>query len=254
MPINNPTDLGSPAAIGSITPNTVAATTVNASSTTASTSTTTGAIVSLGGLGVGGNIFSGGSVNSISAALRSGSFTSTIVPATLTANQTITAPNNSGTIALLTDITAATGIQKLYVNNVASTALTGTLVETTFLTFTIFANTVGANSCLDFEELLTATNNANAKTLRVKIGSNAIISSSANSNATFSTRRTLRSQNSQSSQVIYPVSGAFGSGGTSATISTFAIDFTVDQIVTVTGQLTVATDSMQLRGTTFLLY
>ena len=60
MPLNNPTDLASPAAIGSITPNTVAATTVNASAATASTSSTTGAIVTNGGVGVGGDVSVGG--------------------------------------------------------------------------------------------------------------------------------------------------------------------------------------------------
>lgn len=242
-------------AIGSITPNTVAATTVNASSSTASTSTTTGAIVTPGGVGAGGSLFLGGGVNAISAAFRSGSFTSAIVPTTLSANQTILTPNQSGTIALLSDIAAATGVQKLYVNNVASAVLTGTLVETTFLTFTIPANTVGVNGCLDIEELLNGiTNNANVKTLRVKIGANIIIAAPVTNFASYGTRRTLRCQNSQSSQLIYAPASAAGTGGSTLSASGFNIDFTVDQVVTVTGQLTVATDSMQLRGTTVLLY
>lgn len=62
------TDWASPGAIGSTTPNSGTFTTLSATSTTASTNTTTGSAVFAGGVGIAGDLNTGGKINSLKVA------------------------------------------------------------------------------------------------------------------------------------------------------------------------------------------
>jgi len=111
--------------------------------------------------------------------------------------------------------------------------LTGTTSETTMLTVSIPASLMNKRGRANVIVQLSLTNNANAKTVRVKIGGQqvAAITSTNQSLSAFSSW--LLNLNSETSQK-------------SNSIASFTVDTTIANDLVITGQLANAADSMTL--------
>lgn len=117
--------------------------------------------------------------------------------------------------------------------------------EDTLYTKVIPANSIGPNGSIRFTWYGSHTSNANAKTWRLKIGSNVIRALADTTSVAFSDQFTLLNRNSLSSQVaINSSAGAAFSTSSANALSTYAIDFSVDQTMTITGQKASAPDTM----------
>ena len=125
--------------------------------------------------------------------------------------------------------------------------LTGSTSETTLATITIPGGSMGPNGRCIVTVLLSSTNNANAKTLKVKFGGTFFANYSLASTAASRVRVDLSNRNSLSSQIggVASVSGFGGSAGSAVPGS---IDTSSDVTVLITGQLGVGTDTVTLES------
>jgi len=134
-----------------------------------------------------------------------------------------------------------------FYNLTAAVALTGTTSETTLLTVNIPASLIGASGKVKMYPLYSMTNNANSKTLRVKLGGStafsAVVSNSSQSSALVIIRN-IGSESVQKSST----SVVSGLGNTGTALNTLAIDTSVATTITVTGQLANSADTMTLEG------
>ena len=129
----------------------------------------------------------------------------------------------------------------------ASVALTGTTSETTLLTVNIPAGLIGASGKVKMYPLYSMTNNANNKTLRVKLGGSTAFSTTVSNSSQSSALVIIRNIGSESVQKSSTaVVSGLGNNGTA--LATLAIDTSVATTITVTGQLAVGTDTMTLEG------
>lgn len=116
----------------------------------------------------------------------------------------------------------------------APVTVSGTTAETTMASLTIPANTLGVTGTIVVFALWSHTNNANTKTKRVKLGS--FDFANAHQETTTASSRDYYSmhQRTTTTQVAYNTSGFGNSAGA---VLTGNIDTTVDQTLTITGQL-----------------
>lgn len=127
----------------------------------------------------------------------------------------------------------------------AAVALTGTTVETTLLTINIPSGLIGTNGKVKMYPLYSMTNNANSKTLRVKLGGSTAFSTSVSSSSQSSALVIIRNIGSESVQKS-ATTVVSGLGNNSATLTTLAIDTSVTTTIVVTGQLANSADTMTL--------
>ena len=139
----------------------------------------------------------------------------------------------SGTANLMTELARQT--QKL--------SWTGDTNEKVLLSVTI--PPLGANSYLDITSLFSMTNNANSKTLRVRlggIGGTVIMSSTAANLASFTDiHRTIANRNATNAQIC--TNAAVTIGGSTGTVATPAIETNAGTTLVFTVQLTNASDT-----------
>lgn len=130
----------------------------------------------------------------------------------------------------------------------AGYTVTGTTSETELLAVTIPGGLMSANGQIEVVSYWSETNNANAKTIRMKIGGfsgTTINSIGAVSFLTMNDLLIVRNDNSTTAQKgMSSSTSGVGSAGT-ATVSS-AIDTSSDFQLSFTGQLTVGTDSIGL--------
>lgn len=128
-------------------------------------------------------------------------------------------------------------------------SVTGTTTETTLATITIPGGMMGANGKLRVSALFSMTNNANNKTPRIRLGGSETLAAPFASASAISLARTIANRGATNSQLSEPgTSTGFGTAG-SAVVTT-AVDTSVDQSLTITGQLAVGTDTLTLEGYT----
>lgn len=132
----------------------------------------------------------------------------------------------------------------------AAVSVTGTTTETTLATIAVPANAMGPNGVLRVTTYWSHTNNANTKTLRTKFGGATLVSPAPTASSTSRHLIEVANRNATNSQIVPPnalaTSSAFGASGTA--FSTFAIDTTAAQNITLTGQLANAADTITLEG------
>lgn len=140
-------------------------------------------------------------------------------------------------------------VHKVVVSNVQLNN-TGSTTENTVFTGTIPANSIGENGSFHITMLIGSTNNANAKTVRVKFNGNVVGFGSIVSAQCYQSYFIIRNRNSLSSQVsMYSQSGAsgsFASGTTAGLPTTYAINTAADITVTVTIQNATGSDTVSL--------
>lgn len=130
----------------------------------------------------------------------------------------------------------------------AQSSHTGDTAETTLATFSVAAGhglTAGSIVLVSF--LATMTNNANAKTFKVKIGSSAFVNLNVPSVATWQKQVPIILR-STSSEVVFPVNNSNTWGSTGGAISTFTEDLSGAFTITITGTLGSGTDTMSIES------
>lgn len=135
-----------------------------------------------------------------------------------------------------------------FAQDATAQSITGTLTETTLATITIPAGSLGPNGSFEIETLWTVTNSANTKTLRVKLGSTAFANIAATTSASAQLHTRVANRNSAASQVGFPSANSSGFGVSSAAVTTGAVDTSQDAIVTITGQLASAGETITLES------
>ena len=135
-------------------------------------------------------------------------------------------------------------------SSAVAASITGTLTETALATITIPAGAMGPNGVIRVQLLWTVTNNANAKTLRIRlggIGGTAHMTISGASTVSVTAHRVIANRNSQSSQVSSSAATtAFGNGA--AAVVTGAIDTSASQTLVITAELGNIADTVTLES------
>jgi hypothetical protein len=150
-------------------------------------------------------------------------------------------------------ITGGSGVPVLLAQSFVAVSGAADTNENTLATITVPANALGANGCLVIRTSWEVTNNANAKTGRVRfsgasgtvfhapslasIASAAFETLIANVNAT-------NSQKGGSSSA----AGTGGWGGSSVALPTASVDTTAETTIVITGQKGTGTDTLTLAG------
>jgi hypothetical protein len=126
-------------------------------------------------------------------------------------------------------------------------AFTGSTNETTIATIQIPGGAMGANGFMRILIFWSGTGASN-KQMRLRGGpSDTELLSAGTSQATFMHLSNILNQNSESSQITAPVGSPVVYGGSSLSLSTTAIDTSVDWELDFTMQLTNSSDSSTLR-------
>lgn len=134
-----------------------------------------------------------------------------------------------------------------YYDLTAAVSVTGTTAETTLATIPIPAGLIGAKGKVILYPLFSATNNANNKTVRVKLGGSSGYFLQTSGYLQLSNIIVFRNFNSEAVQKI--ASGTTtGLGNTTGAFTTLAIDTSVATTLEVTGQLTNTGDTLTLEG------
>lgn len=128
----------------------------------------------------------------------------------------------------------------------AAVSHTGDTNETTLATISIAAKAMGTNGALRVTTIWSMTNNANAKTARLKFAGGTISSAALASGASYAEQRVIMNQNSASAQVAY--NGAGGYGLLTAAVVTGAVDTTTAHNLTITIELGNGGDTVTLEA------
>ncbi|WIA56600.1 hypothetical protein N6H05_01880 [Sphingobium sp. WTD-1] len=130
----------------------------------------------------------------------------------------------------------------------ASAVWTGSLATHDFLTITIPGGALGPKGSLKIESFWTISQNANTKTVMHKFGGATINSWPVTTSGNVGSLLRMNNRNDQASQFIARAGSTsiYGSGVNAHGAA--AIDTSVDQVLTLTGQLANASDTMVLEG------
>ena len=136
---------------------------------------------------------------------------------------------------------------KLYTTGSTTTAVTNTTAETQVASFTLPGGVMGMNGVLRLWPMLSQTNSANGKTLRIKLGAATAITQAFGGAGSASAYGilTIRNLNSQSSQKSTQ-GGILGVGTTSSAIGTSAADTSADITVSLTVQMGALAETVTL--------
>lgn len=131
-------------------------------------------------------------------------------------------------------------------SNLATTSLTGTTTETTLATIPIKGGVLGVNGKLRFYILGTVTNNANAKSFRLKHASTTLWQVAHTTAVGVTSQILFLNKNSESSQVTSLYNSSILSGSASTVVTPSSIDTSADFSLTITGQLANSADSISV--------
>lgn len=189
--------------------------------------------------------------------------TGTLVTVTLTAHG-LTAAADDGSSVYLTQSTGAllsgwfTNLTYVNANSFTCTStvsqstsgnLGSQTGEITVETLTMRGGALGLNGELAGWFLYGANaNNANAKTLRLKVGGTTVLNPSLASTLIAQTPFRLQNRGSLAKQVGYGTASASQNGSTTAALNYYTVDTSADVTLLVTMQLATATDHMKLAG------
>jgi len=118
-----------------------------------------------------------------------------------------------------------------FYNLATPVALTGTTSETTMLTTSFPASLMNKRGRVNVIVLLSLTNNANTKTVRVKIGGQTVVSTTSTNQSVLGFSGWMLNLNSETSQ-------------RNASAVSFTIDTTIANDLVITGQLTNSADTV----------
>lgn len=126
-------------------------------------------------------------------------------------------------------------------------SVTGTVAETTLATIQLPGGRLGDNGQLRIHTLWSVTNNANNKQLRTRLAGAQLTSLGVTAVLSVNHEQLVANRGGPVAQVtVFNAANPYGSS-TSA-VQTFAIDTSVDQIITLTGQLANTGDTITLEA------
>lgn len=128
-----------------------------------------------------------------------------------------------------------------------ASSVTGTTAETTLASITIPGGAMGPNGTVRVTAFFSCTNNANVKTALVKLGAMSPGAALANS-ATDQIIAIFRNAGTTAAQKAYQ--GGTGVGAITGLKQSATLDMTQDQVLTITGTLATAADTITLEGYT----
>jgi len=134
-----------------------------------------------------------------------------------------------------------------YYDLAVTVTLTTTTLETELASITIKGGLMGAKGKLKIWPLVSMTNNANAKTVRVKMDGNVFYGNTRTNEAQLQFLSIVRNTNSQSVQKISSGITA-GLGVSTGAVASLTVDTSADFTINITGQLAVGTDTLTLEG------
>ena len=123
-----------------------------------------------------------------------------------------------------------------YQSGVAS-SVTGTVTETTLGTLTLPGSILGPNGLVKIETLWTHTNSVNNKTLKSKLGGQAIQNMVVTTTATTRAMNSVANRQSYTSQACFNPATVSSYGSGTAATSTFTVNTAVDTVINFTGTL-----------------
>jgi hypothetical protein len=131
-------------------------------------------------------------------------------------------------------------------SNLTTTSLTGTTLETELATIPVKGGVLGVNGKLRFYILGTVTNNANAKSFRLKHASTPLWQVSYTTAVGVTAQILFLNKNSESSQVTSLFNSSILSGSAVTVVTPSAINTSADFSLTITGQLANSEDSISV--------
>ena len=134
-----------------------------------------------------------------------------------------------------------------YYDLAATVTLTGTTLETELATMTVKGGLMGAKGKLKIWPLLSMTNNANGKTIKLKMNGNIFYGNTRTNEVQLHFLSIVRNTNSQSVQKISSGITA-GLGVTTGAVTSLAVDTSADFTIIITGQLANSADTLTLEG------
>ena len=134
-----------------------------------------------------------------------------------------------------------------YYDLVATITLTGITSETELATMTVKGGLMGAKGKLKIWPLLSMTNNANGKTIKLKMDGNIFYGNTRTNEAQLQFLSIVRNTNSQSVQKISSGITA-GLGVSTGVVTSLTVDTSADFTISITGQLANSTDTLTLEG------
>ena len=129
--------------------------------------------------------------------------------------------------------------------------------EDILATITVPAGAIGANGQLRIWQLWSCTNNANSKTMRVRLGGvsgTQFLGAGVSSIATWQNVTIIRNRNSQSSQIGFASNQGTPFATTTTTNQTGAVDTSASQDIVISGQKGTAGDTLTLEAYMVELY
>ena len=134
-----------------------------------------------------------------------------------------------------------------YYDLAATVPLTGITSETELATMTVKGGLMGAKGKLKIWPLLSMTNNANGKTIKLKMDGNVFYGNTRTNEAQIQFLSIVRNTNSQSVQKISSGITA-GLGVTTGVVTSLTVNTSADFTISITGQLANSTDTLTLEG------
>lgn len=125
--------------------------------------------------------------------------------------------------------------------------MTGGTTENTLASVLIPAETLGPLGQILVHTVWSMTNNANLKTMRVKLGSSVLASITATTSVSAAMISRIANRGGAASQIGMP-SGSPGTGASGSAILTSTINTDADATLSITGQLAVGTDTLKLES------
>ncbi len=134
-----------------------------------------------------------------------------------------------------------------YYDLAATVTLTGITSETELTSITIKGGLMGAKGKLKIWPLLSMTNNANGKTIKLKMDGNVFYGNTRIFEAQLQFLSIVRNTNSQSVQKISSGITA-GLGVTTGAVASLTVNTSADFTISITGQLANSNDALTLEG------
>ena len=136
-------------------------------------------------------------------------------------------------------------------SSAAQLSHTGDTNEHVFATITVPAGAMGINDILEVDTHWSVTNNANAKTCRVRLGGvsgTQFLTVSPASNVQFQDKRRIRNRGALNSQVGFSAGSATAFNTSSGAVVTGAVDMSVAQDIVISAQLGNSGDTVNLES------
>ena len=134
-----------------------------------------------------------------------------------------------------------------YYDLAATVTLTSTILETELTSVTIKGGLMGAKGKLKIWPLVSMTNNANGKTIKLKMDGNVFYGNTRTNEVQLQFLSIVRNTNSQSVQKISSGITA-GLGVTTGVVTSLTVNTSADFTISATGQLTNPADTLTLEG------